>query len=177
MFVKMITPLFKVKEESFGNFIDNFTEYKAPTVDNLRRKVPEIYHEKIDKIITALKDKYIYVAIDETKDRKKRNVINIIVGELCATGPGQFYLVDMLFASNVNNIEITQNIISAVNLIFDNDSTKYDKVLLMLSDGASYNLTAGRNLPKIFKNIIHLTCVLHNMIVSTERSFYREISR
>ena len=179
MLVKMTKPLFKVKEESFGNFINKFTEFKSPSVDNLRRKLPEIYREKIGKIKAKLCDKYIYVAIDETKDRKKRNVINIIVGELCATGPGSFYLVDMLFAPNVNNIEITHNIISAVNLVFDNDTSKYDQVLLFLSDAASYNMTAGRNLPKTFKNLIHLTCVIHNLhnVVEEIAKYYKQVNQ
>ncbi len=54
----------------------------------------------------------------------------------------------------------------------------YDKVKLVLTNGASYCLKAGKTLKGIFTELIHVTCVCHalNRVAKLARATYPKVN-
>ena len=74
-------PLYKLKNEIFREFLQEYTQHTIPDESTLRKTyAPTIYHETVQKIRYEIKDGPILVSIDETTDKEGRLVGNVVIG-------------------------------------------------------------------------------------------------
>lgn len=66
----------------------------------------------------------------------------------------------MYILEKTNNSTVMQSFIDACSFLWMG-SIQYDKVLLAVSDQASYMLLAMSNLKSLFSNLNHVTCLAH----------------
>ncbi|KAI1305878.1 hypothetical protein HDE_01070 [Halotydeus destructor] len=104
--------------------------------------------------------------VDETTDRKSQKVVNVLVGILSSVPMEPMLLhIDILAAANKETI--IQTILEACKILWPT-SQKYDKLELIVSDGAAYMRKAIRGLKAnnlMFPNLKHITCILHGIIL------------
>ena len=160
LFIRNCYPTKTLNSKEWKRFTNKYTEYQCPEETTIRKYyMPSLYDSTLDKILHELKDRDIWLSIDETKDRKSRHVM---VGRLDYTKPNISYLLNTEFPDEVNNITINQIIINSLNMIWTN-GIKYHRFLLLLTDGVSYMRTCGENLKAFFPKLIHLICLCHNL--------------
>ena len=158
-----IIPFNKINDPLFKNFIEKFTQFKCPEESNLRKYVlPSIYSEKIEEIKNELKDDYIWLSVDETTDTMGRHVCNVLVGPLNQNKPNKSYLLNTEFIPKTNNLTILLSIMTALSILWP-EGIKYDKLLLFLTDAATYMKLTAEKLKEIFPKVIHLTCLCHGL--------------
>ena len=160
---KLMIPFNKVSDEVFVSFIETFTQYKCPSRHSLAKSyLPLLSDEIIEKIRNELDDDYLWVSTDETTDVKGRHVANVMIGPMNPQKPNKSYLIDRQVVPKCDNINIYLTVITAFSLLWPNQ-TKPNKILLFLSDAASYMHVAANNLKKDFPKLIHLTCLCHGL--------------
>lgn len=138
------------------------TNRVIPSVSTLRNQISDQAKITIDRIREEIGDSDVYFQIDETDDKKSRNVINVIVGKL-NDAPSKPMLLDVVF-KNVTNANTIQNLVlDSCKLLWPED-VRFKKLVLLLSDQAAYMLKAGRDLKEmkmIFPRLNHITCINH----------------
>lgn len=160
-------PLAKLDKPEIKELFAKYTGRKIPTANTIRRvHLPKLADQYRSEIIDYLQDKKIFVSIDETTDRKARQVAAVIVGtlELDENGqakPGKVFLFDLVQLEATNNVTIAELFRSVINQIWPNGNN--DAVLLFVTDGASYMLKAGDTLRKEYTKMIHVTCIAHGI--------------
>jgi hypothetical protein len=124
-----------------------YTQFKVPEPSILwRYNLRPLYDQTLDKIRNYLKDQYIWLSIDETSDRLKHIVSNVIVGALNSDNEeNKKFLLNMEFLKNQKSSTIVQTINNALNILWP-EGVKYDKVLLLITDAASNMKSAGQTL-------------------------------
>jgi hypothetical protein len=60
-----------------------------------------------------------------------------------------------------DSLNINLIIIEVLNLLYENDTSKYSNICLLLSDRAPYATKVGRMLKEIIPGLKHITCVCH----------------
>lgn len=151
---------------------------KVPSECQLRREyLSKVYDEKMNTIRNELKNEYIYVGVDETKDGNDRQIANVIVGALRNDKIGTQHLIASKCLDTTNNITITNTVTSALDELWGVDHNNHNKVLLLLTDGVGYMLKAGRNLKSTFPNLLHVTCLAHglNRVAEHIRKLYPNV--
>ena len=69
--------------QSFSSFFLKVWSQRLPDKSTLRRFVlPELYLDKLSEKKAEFKDKFLWVAIDETTDVCGRYVVNVVAGPL-----------------------------------------------------------------------------------------------
>ena len=150
-------PLSKADLTAFKEIFARFNQ-KVPHSTTLRNNTNDVYIAIIHKIREAIGESKIYFIV-ETTDRNGRKVCNVLVGKL----NGQYskpMLLNVAFLSQVNNETIGQTILDSCILLW-NGKIYYDKLILIISDQASYMLLAVKNLKNHFSNLNHITCLSH----------------
>lgn len=152
-------PLFKLRNERLVNFLEKHTKQKVPCETTLRkRSVETVYNSTINRIRAALKDKDLYIMMDETTDAQKRFVVNVIVGALGEDSTP--FLVHMEHVQRADSAEMTLVFGRALQKIFGERIVR-DRVLLFVSDGAAYMKLCGEILKRTYTSMVHVTCIAH----------------
>lgn len=139
-------PFNKVNNAAFRSFLEKYTGIEPPDESHLRKYyLPKLYEDKLAKIREVLRDARVWVSVDETTDSAGRYIANVIVGELCLDKPGATYLLTCEQLPVTNSATIAQLILSALQLLWP-QGTKYNNVLLFLSDAAAYMKKAVSNI-------------------------------
>lgn len=128
------------------------------------------------EIKIALKNKYIWVSIDETTDAVGRFVANIIVGELSTDADiyKKSHLLTSECLGRANHTTISRLFDDALKLIDPNFDR--DIVLLFASDAM---VKAAKGLQIMYSKMIHITCLAHGMhrIDEEIRSIFPSVDR
>jgi len=145
-------------------FMKKYTQFKVPEPSTLwRYNLKPLYDQTLDKIRNYLKDQYIWLSIDETTDRLKRIVSNVIVGALNSDNEkNEKFLLNMEFLKNQKSSTIVQTVNNALNILWP-EGVKYDKVLLLITDAALNMKSAGQTLCQTYPKLIHITCLAHGL--------------
>ena len=82
-FMESNIPLSKLNHPSVKQFIKEFTEFECIDESSARKSyVDRVYSAKLEKLQQVVRDKYLYLILDETPDCRNRMVLNIMVGVL-----------------------------------------------------------------------------------------------
>ena len=78
--ISVAVPLYKLKNEFFKEFLDNYTQHTIVDESSLRKTyAPSIYYEGVEKVRDEIKDGPIWVSI-ETANKKGRLFGNVLTG-------------------------------------------------------------------------------------------------
>ena len=163
VFIACDIPLFKLNNPTLRNFLQKYTNEHVPDESTLRETyVSQCYKRVISNIQNTLRNQFVWISVDETTDCEGRYIANFIVGALCKENPTTPYLLNVAVLEVTNNTTITQFVIDSLKLLWP-DGIKYDNVLLLITDSASYMIKSGTTLKGIFAHMIHLTCLAHGL--------------
>lgn len=81
-FIESNIPLHTIRQPSMVKFLEIHTKYGVPSESTLRKCIPKIYNECMNKMKGIAANKYLWVSIDETTDSEERYVANFIFGVL-----------------------------------------------------------------------------------------------
>ena len=107
--------------------------------------LPLLSDEIIDTIKNELENDRIWISTDETTDIKGRHVTNVIIGPLNPEKKNKSYLIDSKFVPKADNINVYLTVMTALSLLWPK-GVNNDKVLLFITDAASYMMTTANNL-------------------------------
>lgn len=170
---KMLTecniPLYKVSNQSFKSFIKKYTNNVCPDESTLRKKYLDIvYQQKLNLIRNTIGNDDVYFVIDETTDVCDRQVLHILVGKL----DGRTNKPMLLKSTNLdktNGTTVAQAFINSMDILWPNEKY-YNRVLLVVTDAATYMISAFNNLKSyLFPNMHHITCLAHALHRVCER--------
>lgn len=157
-------PLTKLKNPIFKNFLEKYSNKKVPDESTLRKKYVNMVFEKtIAEIKGVIGKNHVFFVVDETTDSCGRYIANLLIGVLNENGPGQSYLIATKELERTNNLTVSRFINEALTQFFLPDCVPGEKILLMLSDGATYMIKCANNLRVFYENLIHVTCLAHGI--------------
>lgn len=151
-----------------------------PCADTMRKKhLWSLANEFRDSMIQYLRDKKIFVSIDETTDKNHRSVAVIVIGTLEPDGIGKTFLFDLVEMSNGTSADeikkifenaikeiwpegkLNQHFLATFFTIFCFTGDHNDSVLYFTTDGAANMKLAAKKLSKTYLKMVHVTCVAH----------------
>ena len=161
-FVPSDIPLHKLLNPKLKSFFEKHMKTNIPDPSTLRKYyLPKIYEMKMNKIISYLKNKKIWISIDETVDSMNRSIGNVVVGVL-GSDDSKSFLLSTEILEKVNHSKIAQLFDKSIKLIYPNEIL-YENVLLFVTDGAPYMVKAGEKLQTTCPKMIHVTCLAHGL--------------
>lgn len=159
-FVEAGIPLSKLNHGSIRKFLESALKMKVCDRRHLSKKyLPIIFKESLHDIREIVGDNHVYFIIDESPDVKFRAVVNVMVGVLNGSYVKPMLLMVKHFDKSVNSTMIIQSLNDAANRLWPN-GIKYDRIQLVVTDGAAYMKKAFESAP-LFPNMIHVTCLAH----------------
>jgi hypothetical protein len=99
---------------------------------------------------------------------------NLIVGVLDCS----YYLVAVSQLDKTNNLTITRFVNDSLSGLYL-PAVPHEKILMMVTDAATYMIKTGENLKIFFPNLFHLTCVAYgiNRVTEAVRTEYLLVNR
>jgi hypothetical protein len=86
----------------------------------------------------------------------------VIVGTLFADRPGNIFMFHSEVLDKVNHTTIAILFDSVMKKLWK-DEVKRDRILLFVTDAATYMLKAARGLKMLYLRMVHLTCLAHGL--------------
>lgn len=176
-FVDAGIPLWKLENKSIRAFLQKYTNQSVPCESTLRKTyLDDCYTEVLKTIQNEIGTKNIWLSIDETTDVTGRYVANVIVGVMDPFEKHKIFLLTSEQLQKTNSTTIAQLFTNALALLWPN-GIEHERVLLFLTDAATYMKKAGNALKVLFPNMIHLTCLAHALhrIAEEVRGLYPEV--
>lgn len=100
-------PMKKISCPIFKNFLEKYTNFATPCETSLRNKyIPQLHQETLEKMREIVKDKYIWISVDETTDSEQRYVANFLFGVLDDSNENKSYLLNMGVLASANGASI-----------------------------------------------------------------------
>ncbi|CAL8076763.1 unnamed protein product [Orchesella dallaii] len=164
-FLSVDIPMNKANNPILHQFLEKYTKKVIPSRSTLRRNINEVYDEVIENIRSEVRDRPIWLSIDETTDATSRYVANVLVGALSKDGPSKPHLLMSRELQVTNNSTITQLVLDALVLLWPGQRNEEisRKFVVFLTDAAAYMLRAGRNLKSTYLSLMHVTCLAHGL--------------
>lgn len=161
--VKSNIPLHKVQNKSFKDFLEKYCKEFVPDHSTLRKTyLKKLYDETIENIRRSISEDNIWVSIDETTDAKGQYVVNTVIGSLNQSKETKPYLLSSEIVEKTNHATIAQAFVNAMQLLWP-EAVKHERVLLFVTDAASYMQKAANGLSVLFPKMVHVTCVAHGL--------------
>lgn len=160
LFISCDIPLHKLRLPRMKQFWNKFTEEHVPSETVIREKcIPNLFDELMAEIREHVKNKFIWISIDETVDSSKRCVVIVVVGVMEEEGKKFLLRTEMLDTVNHKVIaRLFQKSLDSLGPDFDKDN-----VLLFLTDAAPYMVAAGNVVCEMYDKLIHVTGIVHGL--------------
>lgn len=160
MFLCADIPLSKLRLPCVQKFLKKYTDHHVPSETHVRDTcVPTIFEDLLVEIREHVKNKFLWISIDETVDSSKRCVVNVVIGVM--EEGGKRFLIKTEMYTTVDHKVIARLFSDSLDYLgpgFDKD-----KVLLFLTDAAPYMVAAANVLCQIYDKLVHVTCVVHGL--------------
>lgn len=153
-------PLNAFANEKLKTFLERGFSRPLPNVRTLWDNYSEsAYAEKLDKLKAIVKETNFFIIFDEC-DNNGDKYYAVLVGVLDNQGTNPAHLVTVTKESECPNaIMVQQKLMHAFEIL--GITSHFNNFRLFLSDAASYNILAGKNLQTIYAQMIHVTCFSH----------------
>lgn len=119
----------------------------------------------MNKVISYVENKNIWVSVDEMMDANSRCVANIIIVTLKIDNLGKMFLLNFEVLEKINHSTNTKMFNKTLSVIWLQE-IKYDSVLLFLSDATLYIVKAVKAIQALYsKKILYYlfnTCLAFN---------------
>jgi hypothetical protein len=118
--VKNNIPFHRLNSEDFKEFLQKYTQYSVPSPKTIwTNNLSQIYDKTIQSIRNRLKNQYIWIAIDETKDCFGHKVANIVVGSLNADiNECKKFILNMEYINSTKSHQIVQSVNTALTVLW-----------------------------------------------------------
>ncbi|KAG0442596.1 hypothetical protein DMUE_0158 [Dictyocoela muelleri] len=166
-------PLYKLQTPDLKYFLREYTNKTIHDASYYRKILNPLFLEQKEKIFNLLRNQDIYLLFDETTDVNGSFILNILAGVCCKSSRSQTYLVRTVELSKTNSETVGQEIIDLMVELYEG-SISYDKLRLIVSDAAPYEVKAVKDLRCLLTNLKHIKCVAHMLHRLCEK--LREIS-
>ncbi|KAG0430765.1 hypothetical protein DMUE_5633 [Dictyocoela muelleri] len=153
-------PLYKLQNTVFKTFMEEYTNKMIHDESYYRKLLLPVFEKKRSKIFESLRNKDVYILFDETTDINGKYILNIMSGVCGRSSRENTYLIRTVELTKTNSETIGQEIINVMSEIYDG-KIEFNRLRLVLSDGASYALKAVKALKLLFLNLKHVTCIAH----------------
>lgn len=173
-------PLYKIRNKNIISFLEKYTEYKVPSETTLRNKhLRNLYTSTLDHIKTCIKNRYLWISIDETTDATGRYVANVIIGILDSDDllAKQKFLLNTALLEKANHNTIARLFEDSIKIL--GESFNRDMILLFITDAAPYMVKAAKAIQTFYPKITHLTCLAHGLhrVCEQIRGIYGNVDR
>lgn len=143
-------PLRSALERKFG---------PLPSAKTIREKyIDPFYQETMNEIKGKLKDKKVYIILDESRDIGKRNVLNILIGCLDGTKDKPM-LAAVHFIDRTDATNVSQALICTIQEL----EIPLNDILLVVTDQAPYMVLCFNTMKILLPNMHHVTCIVHSL--------------
>ena len=150
-----------VHNQVFRDFLQKYTKQNIPSASTLKKNYLDIcYDEVILPIREDIGDSCIWLCVDETTDPMGRYIANLIVGKLDPNQASTPHLLCCKQLEKVNSQSIAYFINKGLQLLYPG-GVDDSKVLLLISDAASYMIASAPLLTTFYPSLIHVTCMAH----------------
>jgi hypothetical protein len=137
-------PYFMIESHFFKEFIPKYIGRKIKDESYYRKiLLPKLREKEIKRIVEHYGNLKIYMVFNETTDAAGRSILNILVGECSESERKRPSLIKSVELVKTNALNINLKFIEVLNMLYNNDTTKFSNLILMLSDRASYAIKAG----------------------------------
>lgn len=154
----------KLQNPELKKFLELYCGRTVPDESTLRKGyVNEEYIKIIRSIKEVVKNHYVYLIVDETTDCCGRYIANLLIGVLSSSFGGKSYLIACKQLDKTNHLTILRFVNEALMNFFRPEIVPTEKILLLLSDAATYMVKAGQQLKMLYPNLIHVTCLAHGL--------------
>lgn len=160
-FIEAGIPQWKLRHPSMRNFFREQYNEILPNVNTFYNEVDLIYENTLQKVKECIGEHPIYFIVDETTDKCKRSVLNVLVGKIDGTFSKPM-LLNTIFLEHTNNTTVQQAINKACVVLYGSE-IPYQKLWFLISGQAPYMIKAGKGLKQMFPNLKHITCLIHGL--------------
>jgi len=163
VFLSANIPLTKLNIPIFRDFLHKHTKQIIPDESTLRKNyIDQCYTNTIIKIRDYVKNKNVWVSIDETTDVEGRYVANVIIGTLEVNNPGKIFLLNSDVLEKANHSTISKLFDRSLFILWP-EGILHDNVLLFVSDAAPYMVKSRKSLQVLYSKMVHITCLEHGL--------------
>lgn len=153
-FLKADIPLWKLRSPSLVNLFSKIG-CQLPSESTCRRRIDDIYDFQMTEIKKKIKDKQIFLIVDESDiDRKK--ILNIMIATI--ENSEKVYLAESKILQKSPN---SNTVASLIDDFLKDWNIEKKNFTLLLSDAAPYMIACGKSLKIFYPNLVHITCVAH----------------
>jgi hypothetical protein len=129
--------------------------HPLPCEQSCRLRINDVFEEEMQRICDYVKNQPVFFVVDESEVAGCKYV-NLLVGILSV--PQTAYLFECLpLASAANGDAILRIIDDCIDYL----CISRDHFQLLLTDAASYMISAGNTLHRLYPNLFHVTCLAH----------------
>ena len=147
-------PLHKLNHPALKSLFSS-SENGLPSETAARASVAKLARQKEDEICDTLRDKKIFMVVDEA-DVAGQKYVNVLVG--CLEAPTETFLIDCIPHNESMN---SRTIVHTVDDTLRRLGTARTHFNLLLTDAARYMALAGKTLKEFYPYLLHVTCLAH----------------
>lgn len=159
--VAINAPWNTVNNPIWKRFLEKYTNRVVPDESTIRKNyLDKVYSETVQHIRSEIGENFIWISVDETTDSTGRHIANFIVGKMSKDSPTQPYLLCCKQLDKVNFSTMGMFVSDSLSTLWPQGQHR-EKVLLLVTDSASYMVKAAESLKPFYPNLKHLTCLVH----------------
>lgn len=177
VFLSANIPWAKLDCPSLKTFLKKYCHYNIPDRTTLSKNyLPKCYKKTIEDIRHDIGNSNVWICVDETTDVAGRYIANLIVGKLSNDGPGVPHLLTCRVLEKTNNVTVARFVNESLSVLWPN-GIEYLRVRLIYSYAASYMLKCATSFKVFYPNLIHFTCLAHelNRVCEISRCEFDEV--
>lgn len=169
-FVSADIPLYKLNNTKIQEL---FKFAKLPNVSesSARRQIIGLAENHLAKLVEYFQTGDIFIVFDETEIKRKK-YINILAG--LVEKPEKILCIEcIVLHQNICYSIVIETIYNSLDKI----NASRDRLVLIISDAATYMVKAVRQMKTTRPNLLHITCLahlLHNCAIRI-KSFYKDV--
>lgn len=150
-------PFRLLQKGPFVSFWNKYALCKLPSRRSIQRLLPFVREHIEKKTKSELKDKKLWLCVDETTDRQKHSVVNVMVRTMEPYQSSSAFLLASKRVVNCTADEILKVVLDSFNKF----EISTNQLLMFMTDGAANMLSLGRSLKNHCGNLLHVTCKIH----------------
>lgn len=126
-------PFTLLSNDSFISFWNKYANQTLPSTTTLRRNLPSVRKQVENKIKAELKNKKLWLCVDETTDSKKQSVVNVMARNMEPHQPTSSILLASRRLEQCNAEKISEVLLDTLEKF----KLSKDQVLMFMTDGAA----------------------------------------
>lgn len=153
-FLSADIPLKKLQNEKIKELFVKMGK-RLPSESTCRKKVSDLADKEKDRVKDIVRNKQIFLEIDESEVSGTKYV-NVLIGTL--DNPTKVYMCSCTALTGNVNAQVIIHIIDDTIRYLNTDRENF---CLLISDAAPYMISAAKTLKELYTQLFHVTCIAH----------------